>query len=558
MKYKRLTLSALVFVLLFIFFSWLLVNSSAEIFLEYQTSRPVDVLIYPSLPFERAIGKKAYPAVLQPSDSKRSAFVRVKIPLSCLRKFYLEIPAGSDIELVGGGFRIFYFFKHSLGSDELFLGKSTGGLELVTLLTPKTGLPKSIKLQTPKSAGGCEIQLTNDFPRCLAFLCALGISLAAALFCSVLWSETGLAIFQTVLFLILLCGSTVISGLFSISAEGKNSKPSLNLQKLSDYPEKFNQWYRRNLPFRDSLYSLHYNFCRWLGISPVKQVIRGQDDWLFLGRYFTQTPHEDYLGNNLFTDSELQQIRDRLIFARDSLKKKNIRFCIFIIPAKMLVYGHMLRKEWQRKDPNVTTRSRQLVDYLRKNSDIPMEYPLDEILAYQKKIPVPLYYKHDTHWNFLGAYIGARSMMRLIDPQAAVRMPEVSSLKYGNSGMHYGDLARMAEAPKSFLEPEWQFQHPAFHYSQVPGDVGCYSFQGKSSGGKRVFFIRDSFMTGMGPFLMEYLSYSTFYWDFTLNLSMISDDRPDVVVLEMVDRFLPLLLNFQECKFRMRRGAKML
>ena len=558
MKYYRLTLSVLSFVLLFILFSWLLLNSPAEIFMEYRTSRPVDVRIYPSRPFERAIGKKAYPALLQASDDKQSSVVRVKVPFPCLRKFYMEIPAGSDIELVGGGFRIFYFLKYSLGKDDLFPRKSVGGLKLITLMTPETDRPMSVKLQTAETAGGCEIRLTNDFPLCLAFLCALVLALAPVLFFYVLWPRTGLAGLQTILFLILLCGGTVISSLLPVSAEGQSSKPSLNRSELSNYPEKFNQWYRRNLPFRDSLFSLYYNFCQWVGISPVKQVIRGQDDWLFLGRYFTQTPYEDYLGNNLFSDRELQQIRDRLITVRDSLKKRNIRFCVFIIPAKMQVYGHMLRKEWQRQNPNAITRSRQLVEYLRKNSDIPIEYPLDEILAYKKQIPVPLYYKHDTHWNFLGAYIGARSMMRLIDPQTAARMPDVSSLKFEKTGMHYGDLARMGEAPKSFLEPEWKFQHPTFHYSEFLGYSDCYSLPGKSAQGKRVFFIRDSFMAGMGPFLMEYLSHGTFYWDFSLNLSMIADDHPDVVVCEMVDRFLPSLMLIHESKVRMRRGAKVL
>lgn len=558
MKYLRLTLTALFFVLSFILLSWLLVNTSAEIFLEYRTARPVEIQIYPSEPFDRSICKTAYPAVLQPSNNGQKAVARVKIPLPSLRKIYLKIPAGADFELVGGGFQVFNFLRHRLTNSDLFPRKSDGGLELISLLSPETEIPMCVKLRTPKSSGGCEIRLTNDFPRCLAFLFAFLIASAVALFFHLLWNQKGLACLQTVLFLILLCGATVISVLFSVSDANKSTKPSLEFLELSAYPEKFNQWYRGNLPFRAGIYSLYYNFCEWAGISPVKQIIRGQEDWVFLGRYFAQTPHEDYLGNNLFTDSELQNIRNRLVRVRDSLKKKNIRFCIFFAPSKMHAYGHMLRKEWQRKNPNAITRSRQLVDYLRKTTDIPIEYPLDEILAYEKKIPVPLYYKQDTHWNLLGAYIGARSMMRLIDPQAAARMPEVSSLKIEKGYPHYGDLARMMEVPKSCREPDWRFQHPTFHYSKMPGDAGCYSYQGKSPGGKRVFFIRDSFMAGMGPFLIEYLSYCTFYWDFTFNLTMISEDHPDVVVWEMVDRFLPTLLYFEESKFRMTRGAKML
>ena len=149
-------------------------------------------------------------------------------------------------------------------------------------------------------------------------------------------------------------------------------------------------------------------------------------------------------------------------------------------------------------------------------------------------------------------------MMRLIDPPAAARMPEVSTLKYEKFKMHYGDLARMAEAPESCLDPDWRFLHPAFHYSMMPGDAGCYSYRGKSAAGKRVFFIRDSFLAGMTPFLMEYLANATFYWDYSLNARMISDDDPDIVVLEIVDRYLSSLLNFEEVTWHMRRGGRMM
>ena len=68
------------------------------------------------------------------------------------------------------------------------------------------------------------------------------------------------------------------------------------------------------------------------------------------------------------------------------------------------------------------TRSVQIYDYIRKNSDIPVEYPLKELITARKTIPQPLYYKSDTHWNYLGGYVAARSMMKLIDPVAAGKM----------------------------------------------------------------------------------------------------------------------------------------
>ncbi|MBO4633173.1 MAG: hypothetical protein J5858_14735, partial [Lentisphaeria bacterium] len=408
--------------------------------------------------------------------------------------------------------------------------------------------------------GRCEIRLISDYPRSLAVRAALLISgLISFLLFLALDRQKRVqppAAVLIVIFMAFLFAGSVFVGLDSGSSGSGDGNPR---PAFSEYPARFARWYQQNLPFRESLYSLHYKFCRHFGISPVKDLIFGEDDWLFVrfASRYGQTPYDDYLGNNLFTPQELQTILGNLTRARDVLKKQNIRFCVFIAPGKLHVYDRMLPEEWRRK-PGASTRIRQLVEYIRKNSDIPVEYPLDEFAAYEKKFAVPLYYKHDTHWNFLGAYIGARSLMRLADPAEAARMPDVSSLEYRMAGLHRGDLARMLEAPESFLEPNWKFQHPSFDYSRVPTESGCYSYPGKLPHGKRVFFIRDSFMMGMAPFLAAHFSHLTFYWDFSLNSEMISEDRPDVVVLEIVDRYLSKLKSFNEVTRRLERGGRMM
>ena len=561
MKHFRTILTALVFLLLFPLLSWLLMNTPAEVFLEFRTGRAVDLKIYPSLPFDREIGKKAYPVELRPSKAGKKSVCSVKIPLKCLRKIYLEVPPGTDVELFGGGFRVLGFLECLPEKDSLLPSEGSDGLVLTRILDPEKELPTRVNLHTSTAGGGCEIRLTNDFPRFLAVLTALLVSAAFSLLfflgCGLQNRSKLMPVLLTGMFMILLFGASLTEYLRPEASGNSDGKPRLTVMTLSDYPAEFSGWYRRHLPFRDTIYSIYYRFCRNIGISPVREVIAGQEDWLFLRFRKGETPYEDYLGVNLFSQQELQKILAKLIHIRDSLKKRDIRFSVFIAPAKMQVYGHKLPKAWQRRNHGIT-RGRQLVDYIRKNSDIQVEYPLDEILEYEKKIPVPLYYKHDTHWNFLGGYIGARSMMRLIDPEAANRMPEVSSLKYQAVGSHRGDLARVADAPESVREPEWQFRHPAFHYDFIAGDDGCYGFPGKFPAGKRVFFIRDSFSAQMAPFLLEYLSHCTFYWNFSLNLTMISEDHPDVVVLEMVDRFLPSLLSFPDVTARMWMRRRML
>ena len=53
----------------------------------------------------------------------------------------------------------------------------------------------------------------------------------------------------------------------------------------------------------------------------------------------------------------------------------------------------------------------QIVEYLKTNTDIRVVYPYEELMRFKEKYPdEPLYYHLDTHWNELGAYIGAKAL----------------------------------------------------------------------------------------------------------------------------------------------------
>ncbi len=53
------------------------------------------------------------------------------------------------------------------------------------------------------------------------------------------------------------------------------------------------------------------------------------------------------------------------------------------------------------------------VEYIKNNTDIKVVYPKEELLKYKGKYQ--LYYKYDTHWNSLGAYIGYTELTRILN-----------------------------------------------------------------------------------------------------------------------------------------------
>ena len=555
MQYVRRTIAAAVFLLLTFLFGWMLLRAPAEIFFRYRTAHPARIEFHSSQSLDRKIGKKAYPVELIPSPDGSVREFRVTVPLACLRKFRLDLPPDTELDLLSGGYHAHGYLRRDLTGADLLSGKARGGARMVCVLAPETAVPKHPRVQTGSESGTWEGNLTNDLPRLLGLLPALAAGIAGALFFLLLTGPRRRESLKYLLageFVLLLFGGTIAAGLTG----GFQGKPELDLWSLAEYPARFSAWYKRHLPFRNEWFGLYYRFCSLCGISPVKDVFPGQEDWLFIGHFTRQTPYEDYLGVNLFTERELQDILRRLVRAQSLLKEKNIRFALFIAPGKMSVYGDRLRPEYQRRDPTGPTRARQLVEYIRKNSSIPVDYPLDELRAARKLHQVPLYYRHDTHWNFIGGYWGARAMLRLIDP--SVRLPEPESLTVYADGMRRGDLARMIEAPENLREPEWKFRHPDLRYSDFPNLAGFNRIPGRYADGKRVFFIRDSFLSHAMPTLISRLSEVAVYWDYSLNMDLIEREKPDIVVLQVVDRYLGQLLHFGETSVVMESGGQML
>ena len=51
--------------------------------------------------------------------------------------------------------------------------------------------------------------------------------------------------------------------------------------------------------------------------------------------------------------------------------------------------------------------------YVKENSDINIIYPINELKAAKKYWQI--YYKYDTHWNNMGAFVGVQSLYKALD-----------------------------------------------------------------------------------------------------------------------------------------------
>ena len=162
------------------------------------------------------------------------------------------------------------------------------------------------------------------------------------------------------------------------------------------------------------------------------KVVIGSDNWLF---YSMESDIDDYKGTNLFTEGQLAQIASQLTTSEQWLSNRGSEFVLMIAPNKETIYGEEHLPSYYKKAEE--TRTDQLIAYLKKNTDIRIVYPKEEMLKYKDEYS--LYWHYDTHWNAAGGYIGAKALLKELGDE----LPEVEDITFTPDTFSGYDLARM-------------------------------------------------------------------------------------------------------------------
>ena len=311
---------------------------------------------------------------------------------------------------------------------------------------------------------------------------------------------------------------------------------------LKAYPGLYTSYYNDHLPFRSQLIELgSLASVNLFKDAAADTVMLGKKDWLF---YTDEESVEDYKGTNLYSEQELEQIRDNMVSTRDYLDARGIEFVLMIPSNKETIYSEYLPDYVKKRGE--TTRAQQVVDCLQE-AGIRICYPQEELMAYQDQFD--LYWHYDTHWNSLGAYIGARALLK----ELGISIPEVEELSIEQDAFSPYDLAGMMN-----LKGYYEKNRPADVSYNVSGypengrvslkleDATELIYQSQAPDGRRLFLVRDSFAWGMASVLASQFSYTYMpHWNGCFEPSMIEREQPDIFVFELVERRLNYLLSFR-------------
>lgn len=142
-----------------------------------------------------------------------------------------------------------------------------------------------------------------------------------------------------------------------------------------------------------------------------KAYMQGKDEWLF---YMPQFEFENSIaifeGTSRFSEPELSLYLVHLMKEKAKLDALGTRLILMIIPNKETIYGEYVPPMLQRND--TYSKIDQLVDYLKANGFTDIVYPKAEMLAMKDKYR--LYFRDDTHWTGLGAFIASQQLAELL------------------------------------------------------------------------------------------------------------------------------------------------
>ena len=302
-----------------------------------------------------------------------------------------------------------------------------------------------------------------------------------------------------------------------------------------NFGKNFNEWFNDRFCLRDELIS--YNDAKLL-ISrnwKTKDVIKGKNEWLFLG---WKEATDCYSNSVLFTGDELAKIYKYLNDINNYCKKHNKKFYVYIAPDKSKIYEEFYTDSIKKISNE--SKTEQLIKHIKQNSDIKIIYPKDALISSKKE--GILYWKTDTHWNELGAYYGYSALLNEINKDfKTLKLYKITNY---SEEIHNGDLYNMSPSllrkPDSTLYkiPEIKNYENICKIPEEPtGIVSCYNTNGK----KNLLMFRDSFSASLIPYLSQSFKNSSYVWQY--NVAPHIMDSADIIVLEVVERYLPKLIN---------------
>lgn len=303
-----------------------------------------------------------------------------------------------------------------------------------------------------------------------------------------------------------------------------------------DYPSQFDAWFSDHFTFRTLFIARWHQLNRLLlQKSGNERVTVGKSGWLF----FSDTL-DDYLGVNQLDSVALERLDQLLHLQQKWLARRQLDWIFLVAPNKNTIYPQMMP---EHLNPIRTTGNLDLLKAkLADNQFLDLE-PL--LISAAARADEPNYHRSDSHWNNAGARQASQALLDLAS-QAIPGLARLSENAPGRMVQDWtGDLAVMLDPAGP--EPDWQFYYDdeiRYTYDRTPRSMEDILITTQSNTGSgTLLMFRDSFANALIPYLSGSFARAVYSRAVPLDYGLIEKEKPDLVVLQIVERNLPVLLE---------------
>jgi hypothetical protein len=310
-----------------------------------------------------------------------------------------------------------------------------------------------------------------------------------------------------------------------------SEKPQFNisLNNPKSTLKEVKKYYHKNYGLKNILLKnyVHFKTKTLEEHTLLNQVIKGKNGWLYLGNNYNNSLNNAF-GNDAFTAQENKTIINNLKNIKTYLDTKDIPFYFIIAPDKNQIYPEYLPFQLDKKETKATKLIKQIKDQTTINC-----FSLHNSLMANKQNS-ELYYKTDSHWNSYGAYVGYTEIMKEINRNNTFKIESIDDYIITKMANFNGDLSRMLLSDKKVdqitFKRKKELDIEVINYS-VP--IKHY----KNSKGKgKLMIYKDSFTNALTPFLNNTFNEVMYVRDINLNTKLIESFKPDMIILEKIER----------------------
>ncbi len=339
----------------------------------------------------------------------------------------------------------------------------------------------------------------------------------------------------------------------NIENRSKTEKPLIAIETLSNFPEKYESYFNDIFVFRSSLIQLNSLLkAGLLNSSTNKDVLMGKNGWLFI-----ETGNNIDIYRNVYplTDESLTKIVENQIMYKEYFESIGAKYILVLAPSKVSVYPEYLPDGGKYSSPYSIMD--KVSDKMAITCDLTV-FNTKRILLENKKNML-LFYKKDTHWNYLASYLVYKNLCTdylSIDPinnvveQKSKNAGDLNKM-LGLSKTSFESISNIKiMSPKALLASDDSFNLQLNNICKESGyGWTVETFYNKNGNGKRLLIFGDSFFTtgSLRNYLAENYSIvvvlrtNVTTVNYNINKKLVNYIKPDVVIMGVTERLISFM-----------------